>query len=69
LSSQEEFGRAVMQRFGEEEYLEAMRALLNLYQARFVEDYVKNFEEACSVASMHNHQLDETFFWPSLLQD
>jgi hypothetical protein len=51
----------VLQRSGEE-YPQAMRALLNLYQAGSVEEYVKHFEEARSVTSVHNHTLDDTFY-------
>lgn len=62
LGSWEEFGWAIVQHFGEEEYPQAMQALLNLYQAGPVEEYVKNFEEACCATAVHNHTLDETFY-------
>lgn len=62
LGSWAEFSRAVIQRFGEEEYPQAMRALLHLYQAGSVEEYVKNFEDARYATAVHNHTLDETFY-------
>jgi hypothetical protein len=53
---------AVIQRFGEEEYPQAMCALLHLYQAVSVEEYVKTFEDPRYATAVHNHTLDETFY-------
>jgi hypothetical protein len=45
-----------------EEYPQAMRHLLNLYQKNGVEEYSQEFEEARYAIVVHNPRMDEIFF-------
>lgn len=62
LGSWEEFCGAVIQKFGAQEYSQAMQSLLNLRQVGSVEEYQKSFDEARYTTSVHNHTLDETLY-------
>lgn len=57
-----EFAQAVLQKFGVDEYPQAMRVLMDLYQRGTVEEYLKEFDEIRYSTSVHNHTLDETLF-------
>lgn len=62
LGSWEEFCGAVIQKFGAQEYSQAMQSLLNLRQVGSVEEYQKSFDDARYTTSVHNHTLDETLY-------
>ena len=62
LGSWQEFVQAVLQKFGVDEYPQAMRELVDLHQRGTVEEYLKEFNAVRYAASMHNHTLDETLF-------
>lgn len=62
LGSWEEFCGAVIQKFGAQEYSQAMQSLLNLRQVGCVEEYQKSFDEARYTTLVHNHTLDETLY-------
>lgn len=62
LTSWDEFAQAVLQKFGAEEYSQAMQKLLELQQKGSVEDYARDFEIVRFATTIHNKQLDETMF-------
>ena len=62
LGSWAQFTQAVREKFGFEEFPQAMRGMLHLTQKAGLDDYIKAFHKARYANSMHNPNLGETFF-------
>jgi hypothetical protein len=58
----EHFSSVVLAQFGLYEYPKAMDDLLYLRQTGSLDEYVSMFDDLCYNTTVHNPQLDETFF-------
>jgi hypothetical protein len=57
-----QFTRAVKDKFGSEEYPQAMRSSVNLRQQSGVEGYSQTFDDMRYATTLHNPGLDEPFY-------
>lgn len=57
-----QFTQAVREKFGVDEYPQAMRDLVNVTQQQGVEEYSQAFDDIRYVTTLHNSELVETFF-------
>jgi hypothetical protein len=56
------FTQVVREKFGVDEYPQAMRDLVNVTQQQGVEEYSQAFDDIRYAATLHNSELDETLF-------
>lgn len=55
-----QFTQVVREKFGVDEYPQAMRDLVNVTQQQGVEEYSQAFDDIRYVTTLHNSELDET---------
>jgi len=62
------FMAAVEQKFGNNDYREALTELLELQQGSTVDQYISQFEDLQYQVTMHNSELGELFFTTQFLR-
>jgi hypothetical protein len=62
LGDWEQFTHAVREKFGVEEFPQAVRALVNMKQQHGVQEYSQAFNDTRYATTLHNSELDETLF-------